>query len=148
MTLLAMLAGSNLAHDVGYLDFGLTCSLESIVMLDEFIAANRRLVAGVQVDEETLALDAIAQAGPGGQFLGSKHTRRHMREVQWRPTLLNRDTRQNWATAGAPDLAEKARRKALALLASHQVPPLPEGVAAAADRLVAEHAVATGAALR
>ncbi len=148
MTLLAMLAGSNLAHDVGYLDFGLTCSLEAIVMLDEFIAANRRLVAGVQVDEETLALDAIAQVGPGGQFLGSKHTRRHMREVQWRPTLLNRDSRENWTAAGAPDLAERARRKALALLASHEVPPPPEGVVAASDRLVAAYAAATGAALR
>jgi trimethylamine--corrinoid protein Co-methyltransferase len=148
MTLLAMLAGSNLAHDVGYLDFGLTCSLEAIVMLDEFIAANRRLVAGVQVDEETLALDTIAQVGPGGQFLGSKHTRRHMREVQWRPTLLNRDTRENWAAAGAPDLAEKARRKAVALLAAHEAPPLPDDVAAAADDLVAAYAVATGAELR
>jgi trimethylamine--corrinoid protein Co-methyltransferase len=148
MTLLAMLAGSNLAHDVGYLDFGLTCSLESIVMLDEFIASNRRLLAGVQVDEETLALDAIAQAGPGGQFLGSKHTRRHMREVQWRPTLLNRESRENWVADGAPDLAERARRKALALLAAHETPPLREDVAAAADRLVAAYAAATGAALR
>jgi len=148
MTLLAMLAGSNLAHDVGYLDFGLTCSLEAIVMLDEFIAANRRLVAGVQVDEETLALDAIAQVGPGGQFLGAKHTRRHMREVQWRPTLLNRESRENWAAGGGQDLAEKARRKALALLAAHETAPLRPEVAARADELVAAFAEQTGAVLR
>ena len=148
MTLLAMLAGSNLAHDVGYLDFGLTCSLESIVMLDEFIASNRRLLGGVQVDEETLALDVIAETGPGGQFLASKHTRRHMREVQWRPTLLNRDSRENWAAAGGLDLTEKARRKAVALLAAHEVPPLPSEVAARADGLVAAFAEATGARIR
>ena len=136
LTLLAMLAGSNLAHDVGYLDFGLTCSLESIVMMDEFIASNRRLLAGVQVNEDTLALDVIAQTGPGGQFLGSKHTRRHMREVQWRPTLLNRESRENWVAGGELDLAAKARRKALELLARHEVAPLPQATADRAAELV------------
>jgi trimethylamine--corrinoid protein Co-methyltransferase len=137
MTLLAMQAGSNLAHDVGYLDFGLTGSLEGIVMVDEFIASNRRLLRGVEVDAETLAVDVIAQTGPGGHFMGSKHTRRHMREVQWRPTLLNRDGRENWLAAGGLDLAAKARRKAADLLATHEVPQLPADVAARADELVA-----------
>ncbi len=91
----------------------------------------------MQVDEDTLALDAIAQVGPGGQFLGSKHTRRHMREVQWRPTLLNRDSRENWVAGGALDLAERARRKALALLAAARGRRRrPSEVAAAADALV------------
>jgi trimethylamine---corrinoid protein Co-methyltransferase len=129
---------------VGYLDFGLTCSLEAIVMVDEFIAANRRLVAGVQVDADTLALDAIAQVGPGGQFLGSKHTRRHMREVQWRPTILNRDGRENWLAGGGQDLAEKARRKAATLLAEHEVPALPPEVAGKAAELVAAYAAEAG----
>jgi trimethylamine--corrinoid protein Co-methyltransferase len=135
MTLLAMQAGSNLAHDVGYLDFGLTGSLEGIVVVDEFIASNRRLLRGVEVDAETLAVDVIAQTGPGGHFMGSKHTRRHMREVQWRPTILNRDGRENWLAGGGLDLAAKARRKAAELLATHEVPPLPADVAARADEL-------------
>ena len=137
MTLLAMQAGSNLAHDVGYLDFGLTGSLEGIVMVDEFIASNRRLLRGVEVDTETLAVDVIAQTGPGGHFMGSKHTRRHMREVQWRPTILNRDGRENWLAGGGLDLAAKARRKAASLLSTHEVPQLPADVAARADELVA-----------
>jgi len=143
ITFLAMQAGSNLAHDVGYLDFGLTCSLEQIVIVDEFIAANRRLLGGVPVDRETLAVETIAQAGPGGHFMASKHTRRHMREVQWRPTILNRQGRDNWLADGGLDLAAKARIKALDLLATHEVPPLPPHVAAAAERLIAEFAAAT-----
>jgi trimethylamine--corrinoid protein Co-methyltransferase len=115
MTLLAMQAGSNLAHDVGYLDFGLTGSLESIVMVDEFIASGRRLLRGVDVDRDTLAVDVIAGVGPGGHFMGSKHTRTHMREAQWRPTILNRDGRDAWLENGGLDLAAKARRKAAVL---------------------------------
>ena len=143
ITFLAMQAGSNLAHDVGYLDFGLTCSLEQIVVVDEFIAVNRRLLGGVPVDRETLAVETIAQAGPGGHFMASKHTRRHMREVQWRPTILNRQGRDNWLAGGGLDLAAKARAKAIDLLATHEVPPLPLDVAATADRLIAEFAAAT-----
>ena len=143
ITFLAMQAGSNLAHDVGYLDFGLTCSLEEIVVVDELIAMNRRLLGGVPVDRESLAVETIAQAGPGGHFMASKHTRRHMREVQWRPTILNRQGRDNWLADGGLDLAAKARIKAMDLLATHAVPPLPPHVAAAADRLIAELAAAT-----
>ncbi len=143
ITFLAMQAGSNLAHDVGYLDFGLTCSLEQIVIVDELIAMNRRLLGGVPIDRESLAVETIAEAGPGGHFMASKHTRRHMREVQWRPTILNRQGRDNWLADGGLDLAAKARIKAIDLLATHEAPPLPPHVAAAAERLIAELAAAT-----
>jgi trimethylamine--corrinoid protein Co-methyltransferase len=142
ITFLAMQAGSNLAHDVGYLDFGLTCSLEQIVIVDEAIALNRRLLGGVPVDRESLAVETIAQVGPGGHFMGSKHTRRHMREVQWRPGILNRVGRDAWVAEGSLDLAAKARAKAADLLATHEVPPLPPDVAAAAARVVADFAAA------
>jgi trimethylamine--corrinoid protein Co-methyltransferase len=143
ITFLAMQAGSNLAHDVGYLDFGLTCSLEQIVIVDEFIALNRRLLGGVPVDRDSLAVETIAQVGPGGHFMGSKHTRRHMRDVQWRPSILNRQGRENWLADGGLDLRAKARVKAAELLDTHEVPALAPEVAAAADGLVAAFAPAT-----
>lgn len=89
-TLLDMLAGSNLNHDVGYQGFGLASSLEQVVVCDEYISMARRLLAGVVVDDETLALDVVAAVGPGGNFISQAHTRRHCRSGQWRPTLLNR----------------------------------------------------------
>jgi trimethylamine--corrinoid protein Co-methyltransferase len=142
ITFLAMQAGSNLAHDVGYLDFGLTGCLQSIVMVDEFIAMNRRLLAGVEVDRETLAVEAIAQVGPGGNFMTSKHTRRHMREARWQPTILNRLGRDAWLAAGAPDLERRARDKAHELLATHEVPEVPRQVAERTEQLVAEFCAA------
>ena len=137
LTLLVMQAGSNLNHDVGYLDFGLTGSLEAIVITDEFIAMNRRLLAGIEVTRETLALDVIAAVGPGGHFLKEGHTRRHLRDSCWQPTILNRSGRNNWRLDGSPDLKERARRKALQLLSSHVTKPLPAEIAGALDRLFA-----------
>ena len=136
LTLLSMLAGSNLNHDVGYLDFGLTGAFELIVIVDEFIGMNRRLLAGLQVDRDSLGLDTIAEVGPGGDFLGTRHTAKHMRNVQWRPTILNRKGFERWREDGGVDLREKARRKALDLLAHHQPPPLPTAAAVAIDALV------------
>ena len=137
LALLCLAAGSNLNHDVGYLDFGLTASLELIVIVDEYVALNRRIFAGVEVTPETLAVDTIRQVGPGGDFLGSRHTAKHVRTAQWRPTIINRQGYVRWQEEGGLDLREKARRKALKLLETHQPEPLAAAVAARIDALVA-----------
>jgi trimethylamine--corrinoid protein Co-methyltransferase len=127
VTLLCMQAGGNLNHDVGYLDFGMTCAPESVVIVDEIISMNRRVLEGIEVDDDTLALDVIASVGPGGDFLKTKHTRAHVHALQWKPTMFNRDSRANWEAEGSLDLREKARRKALAILADHEPLPPPPG---------------------
>jgi trimethylamine---corrinoid protein Co-methyltransferase len=137
LALLCLAAGSNLNHDVGYLDFGLTASLELIVIMDEYISLNRRLFAGVEVSPETLAVETIRQVGPGGDFLSSRHTAKHVRTAQWRPTIINRQGYVRWQEEGGLDLREKARRKALKLLETHQPEPLAAAVAARIDALVA-----------
>jgi trimethylamine---corrinoid protein Co-methyltransferase len=136
LTLLSMLLGSNLNHDVGYLDFGMTGSLEQIVIADEYIAMNRRLLGGVEVSDDTLALDVIAAMGPGGDALGHRHTAKHLRTAQWRPTILNRKGHERWEEDGAPDLREAARRRALEILASHEPAPLDDDVKRRLDAIV------------
>jgi trimethylamine--corrinoid protein Co-methyltransferase len=136
LTLLAMMAGSNLNHDVGYLDYGMTGALELVVIVDEFVALNRRLLAGVPVDRDTLGVDVIAETGPGGDFLSTKHTARHLRSAQWRPTIINRKGYERWVEDGGVDLREQARRKAVRLLATHTPPALPADVEARIAALV------------
>jgi len=136
LTLLSMLFGSNLNHDVGYLDFGLTGALELVVIVDEYIALNRRLLGGVVVDRETLAVETIEEVGPGGDFISSKHTQRHVRSAQWRPSILNRRGFERWREDGALDLRERARRKALELLEKNRPAPLDECVVRRIDELV------------
>jgi len=137
LTLLSLQLGSNLNHDVGYLDFGLTGSLEELVLVAEFIARDRRLLADLEVTDETLAIDVLAGVGPGGDFLGRRHTRRHLRESQWQPVVLNRQGHERWLAAGGLDATEAARRRARELLAAHRPPPLPDGLVARLDEIVA-----------
>src|SRR5664280_1409250 len=137
LTFLALATGSNLNHDIGYIDYGMTGSLELIVIVDEYISLNRRLFAGVEVSPDTLAVETIREVGPGGDFLSAKHTARHVRKAQWRPTIINREGHVRWAEDGGLDLREKARRKALRLLETHQPAPLPAELAARVDGLVA-----------
>jgi trimethylamine--corrinoid protein Co-methyltransferase len=139
LTVLSMLLGSNLNHDVGYLDFGMTGSLEQVVIVDEVIALNRRLFGGVEVSDDTLALDVIADMGPGGDALGHRHTVKHLRSAQWRPRVLNRKGHERWAEEGAADLREVARRRALELLAAHEPPALPPDQARGLDQIVDEY---------
>jgi trimethylamine--corrinoid protein Co-methyltransferase len=121
ITKLSMQLGANLNHDVGYMDFGLSGSLAEVVLVAEFISRNRQLLKAIEVDEETLAVDVLEAVGPGGDFLGQRHTRKHLRESQWRGTILNRASYDRWMDGGGLDATEKARRKARELLATHKV---------------------------
>jgi trimethylamine--corrinoid protein Co-methyltransferase len=128
------LAGLNLIHDVGYMDSGMVCSAEMLVMGNEVIGMARRFIEGIRVDRETLARDVIEKVGPGGHFLQEDHTVRHFRQELWMPKLLTRQHREVWQAGGAKDMAQRVGDRARELVDSHQVPPLPdETVAALAD---------------
>ena len=137
LTFLSLATGSNLNHDIGYLDYGMSGSLELIVLTDEFLAMNRKIFAGVEVTPETLAVDVVRQVGPGGDFLVDRHTAKNVRTAQWRPTIINRQGHVRWQEEGGLDLKEKARRKALKLLETHEPAPLPAESATRIDALVA-----------
>ena len=86
--MLAALSGTNLVHDNGYLGSGLVGSLEKMLLDDEGIAFVKRFMEGIELTEETLALDLIHQVGPGGNFLQQDHTYKHFRKETWYPRFL------------------------------------------------------------
>jgi trimethylamine--corrinoid protein Co-methyltransferase len=125
--LVALLAGNNLVHDVGYLEAGLTTSPEMIVFSAEMISMMRAFGAGVTLDAETLALDVIDKVGPGGDFLTQKHTLQHFREL-WQPVLFDRRRYEEWQAEGSRRLGERLRERTVSLMETHQPEPLPDGV--------------------
>jgi trimethylamine--corrinoid protein Co-methyltransferase len=125
--LVALLAGANLVHDVGYLEAGLTTSPEMIVFTAEMIGMMRRFVQGFSLDAESLALDVIHGAGPGGDFLTSKHTVNHFREL-WQPTLFSRQRMDDWVAAGRQRLVQRLRERTMSIMQEHEPEPLPDGV--------------------
>jgi trimethylamine--corrinoid protein Co-methyltransferase len=131
------LAGLNLIHDVGYMDSGMVCSAEMLVMGNEVIGMAKRFIQGIRVNAETLARDIIDKVGPGGHYLQEKHTVRHMRSELWMPELLARQHRDVWRAEGAKDMAQRVRERVRELV-ERQVPPLPDETLAALERLKRE----------
>ena len=126
LTFLSAMAGSNLNHDVGYLDFGRTGSLEMIVILDEIIDQVRRLQRGIPVNDEMLAVDVIKAVGADGNFLTQMHTLNHLRSTQWQPKLISRVGYEKWQESGSTSLLERGREKLQQILADHQPAPIPD----------------------
>ena len=125
--LVALLGGSNLVHDVGYLEAGLTTSPEMLTFTAEMIAMMRRFVGGMSLDAESLAMEVIHQVGPGGDFLSTDHTMQHFRSF-WEPTLFNRKRVEDWMEAGGTRLGQRLRERTVALLDEHEPEPLPDAV--------------------
>jgi len=118
-----MLSGANLIHDVGFLEYGSTSSLEMVAMADELVAMSRFFTRGIPVDAQTLALDAIERVGTGGPgsiFLTDDHTFEHFMEAQFLPRLLDRSRYDAWKEAGATDLYDRCNREARRILEEHQ----------------------------
>jgi len=125
--LVALLAGHNLVHDVGYLEAGLTTSPEMIVFSAEMIAMMRRFMAGMALDAEQMALEVIHKVGPGGDFLTQKHTLKHFREL-WQPALCSRQRMEDWVAAGSRRLGQRLRDRTVAIIDRHRPEPLPSAV--------------------
>ena len=123
-TFIASTLGSNLNHDVGYIDFGLTGSLEMMVIVDEIIDQVRRMQRGIVVNDEELALDAISDVRHKDNYLGHPHTLKHFRSTQWRPKLMTRPSHMQWKNKGSQTLLERAYLKLQEILKNHQPKPL------------------------
>lgn len=131
----ATLSGGQITHDVGYLESGLTYSLVQLAICDDIVSWLRAFGKGIEVNDETLALDVIAEAGPDGGYLHTKHTLDHFRE-RWYPDLFERDTYEGWQGRGGENLAERAATKVKTILEEHRCEPLPDDTAAELQRIV------------
>jgi trimethylamine--corrinoid protein Co-methyltransferase len=127
----AFLCRCNLVHDVGYIEYGTTSSMEMLVIADEIIRDVRFIMGGVEVSERTLAREAIHRVRPGGGFLADDHTLDHWRWAQWRPDLIDRMRYDRWVKKGSKDMTARANERAREILHEHEVPPLPEAAEAA-----------------
>lgn len=134
--LCSVLAGATLVSGAGTLHGAGVFSPQQLVADAEIFSWCASVAAGIEVDDETLAVDAIKQVGIGGNFLGQGHTRRHMKDV-WRPRLLDRTSWDAWVTGGRQSAAEKATALAGELLAGHEVEPLDTELTATLERIIA-----------
>ena len=121
-SLAAALAGGNLIYESS----GMTASLlgvsfEGFILDDEMHSHTYRALRGIEVTQDNLAYDAIIEAVTGdGHFLGGQHTFAAMERDYFYPAMANRDQPRTWAENGSLDAWTVARRRARAILDSHQ----------------------------
>jgi trimethylamine---corrinoid protein Co-methyltransferase len=132
------LSGANMIHDVGYIEFGSTGSLQQAVMMDEAIDMVKHFLRGIPVTKESMALDLIDRVGPGGQYLDTTHTAEHFKKEFWFPSLMDRSQWDQWAAGGEKTMGVRVQEKLDHILDTHKVPALPEQIQKEIDVILAE----------
>jgi len=144
----AIMGGANLVfHGAGWLEGGLRASYEKMVLDADLINMVATWLQPLVVDDATLAVDAIAEVGPGGHFFGVQHTQDRYRNAFYAPMVSDWRNFESWQEAGSPTAETKAAALAARLLDEYQPPPIDDAVGAEIDafvaRRVAEGGVAT-----
>ena len=98
------------------------------MLADEIIDMTRNIMIGLEINETTLALEAIEAVKPGSGFLAEDHTLDNWREAQWLPGLFDRSQQDEWQLKGSKDTFTRANERAKELLAEQELEPLPVGV--------------------
>ena len=115
-------------HAAGWLENGLVSGYEKFVCDCEILGMLHTWAKGMDLSDESLALDAIAEVPPGGHHLGTEHTMRHFRTAFYRAEIFDYNSAEQWELNGAEDTYTRAHKKVKNLLASYQAPPLDPGV--------------------
>ncbi|MGD8966460.1 MAG: trimethylamine methyltransferase family protein [Anaerolineae bacterium] len=132
--LAALLAGVDFLSIGGVLDGLMTFDFAKAVIDNEIALMLKRVRRGFEasvgeptgpaveaavepLDEEHLALDVIADVGPGGMFMDHLHTLKHMRTSALLPEIADRDSREGWQAGGALDAHARAMRRVREILA-------------------------------
>jgi trimethylamine--corrinoid protein Co-methyltransferase len=125
--LLNALAGLTLTQCLGTLASGSYGSPEMLLICDEIAHMIERVMAGIQVNDETLALDVIEEVGFQGNFLTHRHTMRFFREELFLPQLFRRQGIDQWVARGCRPIVDTAHERIRDILAKAGPVPLPPG---------------------
>ncbi len=129
-------AGADIFGHLGICGVDQASSAAMLVMQHELIGYVERLMAGIEVTAETLAVDVVQRAVETGEgFLADEHTVRRFRAEHWFPELLDREFFQAWAEGGRLDMRARCLGRAEEILAGPGPGPPPAEVCAELDRI-------------
>jgi trimethylamine--corrinoid protein Co-methyltransferase len=134
-SLLGVSAGATLLNMGGLFSSLMAFDFAKAVVDNEIALMDKRVWRGLEFSDENLALDEIAAVGPGGSYMGRKHTKARMRSTAVLPKLAARDMRAQWEEAGRPDIHSRALAEARRILAQ----PNPAVWDASLDAAIRDH---------
>lgn len=132
------LTGGDLCHDVGYTESAMTGSVFQLCAMDESIGYSRRITRGIEVNEDTLAVDVIHHVGPNGHYLREPHTRRYYKNEFWYPNLCDRRNYEEWEVMGKKTFKDRTVARVQEILAIHTASPIKPETEKVIKKVLAE----------
>jgi len=117
--ILGGLAGANIIAGAGLLERTLSTSFIELVIDNDLMGMVFRILRGVRVDEERLAVNVIKDIGPGGHFLDSDHTLKYFKDEYYQPVLSSTESRHTWISKGSKGVVDNAREATIKILKEH-----------------------------
>ncbi len=130
-----MLLAPDIILGLGALEGARITSPEALVIDNEIVDYALRFTQGLEVNDSTLAVDVIHKVGPGGIFLGEKHTLEHFRET-WMSRISDADAFETWEKEGSKSIDRVAKEKVKEILATHKPEPIHEKVEKEISRIL------------
>lgn len=122
---MGLLSGVNfMLHACGWLEGGLVASFEKFVMDADQLGTLHHFARGVDLSENGQAMDAIAEVGPGGHYLGCAHTQANFKSAFWRSDLFDYKPFETWDEEGARDTQALASIRVKRMIDTYVQPPL------------------------
>jgi trimethylamine--corrinoid protein Co-methyltransferase len=115
-------------HAAGWLEGGLTASFEKLIVDAEMLQMIAEYLRPIDVNDDELAVDAIAEVGPGGHHFGTGHTLERYESAFYTPLLSNRQNFEAWQESGSPDSAIRANAIWKQLLNEYEQPALDPAI--------------------
>ena len=131
-----ILAGADMVAGIGLLEDCRTLWLEQLVIDSEMAMIINRMAQGIEVSEETVALDVIQKVGIGRDYLGQRHTMECFRTEHFLPVVSDRTSFDTWTAKGAKSLMDRAGNEVNRILKEHSVEPVRTEVMETAARLI------------
>ena len=106
--------------------------------MDEAIGYARRIVRGIEVNEDTLAVSVINDVGPNNHYLRHAHTRKYYKSEYFYPKLLDRQDFENWEASGSLTMKDRTIARVRDLLATHKPSPIKPETQKVIEKVLAE----------
>ncbi len=119
---------NNVMHAGGWLEGGLTCSFEKLILDAELLQMQSAFLDPVIIDDDTLAFEAIEEVGSGGHFFGAAHTLERYQDAFYQPILSDWRNFETWRDDGGRTALDRANSIWKQLLREYEKPPIDPAI--------------------
>lgn len=126
--ILPSLAGADIIFGMGSLNAGMTFDYAQLVMDNEFVRMVKKVIGGIKVTDEKLAVEVIKQVGAAGEFISHGQTLQLFKTEMSQSKLINRASREDYLAGKGKDLTERAYEEAVSIYKAHKPDPLPDEI--------------------